>query len=104
MAKLRKKNKWGFPPIVLGMLLVFGLSTMMIMGATLPGGSLDSRSSAHQVQPATADDIVCAEIYQPVCGTDGQTYGNGCYALRAGAEVECENECPCLNLNEIERY
>ncbi|HUQ07798.1 MAG TPA: Kazal-type serine protease inhibitor domain-containing protein [Kofleriaceae bacterium] len=36
---------------------------------------------------------VCAEIYQPVCGNDGHTYGNACKAACAQAGVRHDGEC-----------
>jgi hypothetical protein len=36
---------------------------------------------------------LCPEIVKPVCGCDGQTYGNACKAARAGVSIGHEGEC-----------
>lgn len=44
----------------------------------------------------TCEGLFCAEIYQPVCGEDGQTYGNACEARLNHVAVAHEGECRAL--------
>ncbi len=51
------------------------------------------------------DDCVCPEIWDPVCGADGETYSNSCYADCEGVDYymdgEMNNDNPC---NPMECY
>ncbi len=39
------------------------------------------------------DSISCIEIYDPVCGCDGVTYSNSCYAGLSGVLSYVTGEC-----------
>ena len=39
------------------------------------------------------EQTACITIHDPVCGVDGKTYSNSCFATNAGVEIQHQGEC-----------
>lgn len=66
---------------------------LVLLAAAFSVGSTCNKAQKDCVgQPQK--DMMCAEIYKPVCGCDNKTYSNECDAKRAGVKNWKEGECP----------
>jgi len=45
------------------------------------------------IDPLRKKTSACYEIYQPVCGCNGQTYSNDCFASAAGVKSWTNGPC-----------
>ena len=70
------------------------VAVVLLTGCVSPDDSAPGTASATQA----LEGCVCPFIQAPVCGSDGVSYGNWCFAECAGADVlhdgECSFECP----------
>lgn len=80
-----------FPILIVTVLLIAGI-------ILLPTIQTEIRSRASEPTPTPisrtqAPEVVCSDLYTPVCDSDGQTYANACEANLAGITVFAEGEC-----------
>ena len=64
-------------------------------------GEYCAKDGCSGVGLCTTPPDACIEIYQPVCGCDGNTYSNSCYASSAGVNVLHEGECEAKSCGGI---
>ncbi|OHB24248.1 MAG: hypothetical protein A3F96_00015 [Parcubacteria group bacterium RIFCSPLOWO2_12_FULL_40_10] len=44
-------------------------------------------------QKSESGEVACILVYDPVCGVDGRTYSNDCFASTARVEIAHQGEC-----------
>ena len=44
-------------------------------------------------QKSESGEVACILVYEPVCGVNGRTYSNSCFAGAAGVEIAHQGEC-----------
>ena len=87
--------------IILTTLLMVLPTTLALAGDTTENTSSISREagSGSDDQATSSDRApnippnVCIDVWEPVCGADGQTYPSACVAAAAGVEVAYEGVC-----------
>lgn len=76
---------------------IFQLFVMTLVMLALTGCPPEDEPTGCIDDSKICKDCACIEIYEPVCGCDGVTYSNSCFAGIAGVTQFEEGECNSEN-------
>jgi len=65
---------------------------MLFLGLCISGASLQAAENTQTISVDNSQAMMCTMQYAPVCGVDGNTYGNSCMAWKVGIAYEWECE------------
>ena len=79
--------------------MAFGAGESCSLDSECAASELCARDPLSCAGPGTCEAMpeVCIELYDPVCGCDGESYSNSCYAAAARTGAAYEGECVIEN-------